>query len=171
MNVEPRLYVAIHYSLSLDNGEMLDSTEGQEPLGFIQGTGQIITGLDQAVLGRAQGEKFKISIPPEEAYGMPNEEMYREIPRENFPPDLDLTPGQGFTANGPHGPVSFTVLKADDEVVMADFNHALAGKTLHFDVEIAEVREPRAEELAAMTHDSCTPDDCNSCGGGCGCGS
>jgi FKBP-type peptidyl-prolyl cis-trans isomerase SlyD len=172
MNVEPRMFVSIHYTLTLNSGEKLDSTVGDEPLGFIQGTGQIIEGLDKAVLGRAVGEKFTVSVPPEEAYGMPSEDMVREIPRENFPEELSLEPGQGFTANGPHGPVSFKVVKADATTVYADFNHALAGETLNFDVEIAEAREARAEELAAMAEGaSCSDEDCDSCGGGCGCGS
>lgn len=170
MKIEPRNYVAINYTLTIGNGEKVDSTEGGEPLGFIQGSGQIITGLDAAVLGRTLGEKFTVVVPPEDAYGVPDEEMYREIPRQNFPAGVDLSPGQGFTANGPHGPVSFKVVRADDEVVVADFNHVLAGETLTFDVEIAEVREARAEELAALSSDhGCSPDECGSCGGSCGC--
>lgn len=179
MKVEPRNYVSIHYTLTLDSGEQVDSTSGGDPLGFLQGTGQIIEGLDKAVIGKAVGEKFKIAIPPEEAYGLPNEEMYRNIPRENFPAEIELEAGQGFTANGPHGPVSFKVVRIEGDDVVADFNHALAGQTLHFDVEIAEIREPRAEELAQLAaasahghahdHDGCGPDDCSSCKGSCGC--
>lgn len=170
MKVEPKTYVAIHYTLTLDSGEKVDSTEGGEPLGFIQGSGQIIEGLDKALLGKSEGDKFEVTIEPNEAYGMPTEEMYREIPRENFPPDVQLVAGVGFTANGPYGPVSFRVVRVEGDTVIADFNHTLAGQTLHFAVTVAEVREPRAEELAALsTEHACAPDDCSSCGGGCGC--
>ncbi len=170
MKIEPRMYVAIHYTLTLEDGEKADSTEGGEPLGFIQGVGHVIQGLDQAVLGKSEGERFRITIPPELAYGLPDEEMMREIPRENFPQGVDLTPGQGFTANGPHGPVSFRIANLTDDTVVADFNHVLAGRTLTFDVTIAEAREPRAEELAALSGGGgCAPEDCGSCGGGCGC--
>lgn len=170
MKVEPRTYVSIHYTLTLDDGEKADSTEGQEPLGFIQGTGTIIQGLDEAVLGKETGEKFTITIPPEKAYGLPEEDMLRDLPRENFPGNIDLAPGMGFTANGPHGPVSFKIAEVRDDVVVADFNHVLAGRTLTFDVEITEVREPNSEELARFAGEasSCAPTDCAGCKGGCG---
>jgi FKBP-type peptidyl-prolyl cis-trans isomerase SlyD len=175
MKVEQSNYVAIHYTLTLGSGEQVDSSEGGEPLNFIQGTGQIIEGLDKAVLGREMGEKFSITVPPEEAYGLPEEEMFRGIPRENFPEDAELEPGQGFTANGPHGPVAFKIIKVEEDEVTVDFNHVLAGETLNFDVEISEVRTPTAEELAAATAapagegdgDGCAPSDCSSCGCGC----
>jgi FKBP-type peptidyl-prolyl cis-trans isomerase SlyD len=171
MKVEEKKFVAMHYTLTLENGEKVDSSEGQDPMGFIQGSGQIIEGLDEAVLGREVGEKFTVSIPPEKAYGPSSEEMHREIPRENFPADAELNDGQGFTATGPHGPVSFRVVSVDEKIVMADFNHVLAGETLNFEVEITETREPQAEELAQLgggDADGCAPSDCGSCGGGCG---
>ena len=170
MKVEEKKFVAVHYTLTLNNGEKVDSSEGQDPLGFIQGSGQVIEGLDEAVIGKEVGEKFTVQIPPEKAYGMGSEEMHREIPRENFPADSELTPGQGFTANGPHGPVSFRVIKTDEKTVYADFNHVLAGETLNFDVEVTEVRDPQAEELAQLAGEEggCAPSDCSGCGGGCG---
>jgi FKBP-type peptidyl-prolyl cis-trans isomerase SlyD len=170
MKVEEKKFVAMHYTLTLDSGEQVDSSEGQEPLGFIQGSGQIIEGLDEAVIGKAVGDKFKVNIPAEKAYGMPSEEMHREIPRENFPADAELVAGQGFTATGPHGPVSFRVVSIDEATVVADFNHVLAGEALNFDVEITEVRDPNAEELAQLGGGDagCAPSDCSGCGGGCG---
>lgn len=169
MKVEEKKFVAMHYTLTLNNGEKVDSSEGQDPLGFIQGTGQIIEGLDAAVLGKEVGDKFTVSIPPEQGYGVASEEMHREIPRENFPADAELEVGQGFTATGPHGPVSFRVVSTDDEKVVADFNHVLAGETLTFDVEITEVREPNAEEMAQLSASAgCEPSACGSCGGSCG---
>ncbi len=172
MKIEPRLYVGINYTLTLDDGEVADSTDGQPPLGFIQGTGQVIEGLDTAILGKSLGEKFSVTIAPEEAYGPLVEDMQREIPRENFPEELKLEAGMSFTANGPHGPVNFRVIEEKGDVVIADFNHVLAGRTLTFDVEVAEVREPTTEELAAITGaemDGCAPSDCGPCGGGCDC--
>jgi FKBP-type peptidyl-prolyl cis-trans isomerase SlyD len=171
MKVEPRNYVSIHYALTI-NGDKVDSTDPGEPLGFIQGTGQVIEGLDKAILGKAAGEKFSVTVPPELAYGERDERMYREIPLENFPADMKLEVGMGFTATGPHGPVAFRVVRVEGDSVTADFNHPLAGETLTFDVEVAEVREPRAEELAALDaggDEGCSDEDCSSCGGGCGC--
>ncbi len=173
MTITPRQYVAIDYTLSLDSGEVVDRSEPGDPLGFVTGSGQIISGLERALMGMESGQAAKITVEPEEAYGLPREDLFREIPRENFPEDLQLEPGMGFEAKGPHGPVTFRIQSVKDDAVMADFNHPLAGQRLHFDVTVAEVREPRAEELASLmqTSSGCAPDDCSSCGGGCGCGS
>lgn len=176
MKIEDRQYVSIDYTLTLDSGEVVDRSQGGEPLGFIFGTGQIISGLEKGLLGMEVGQSARISVEPDDGYGPVAPDMLRDIPRENFPDDVVLEPGMGFTAKGPHGPVSFRVKSVTDDVVVADFNHPLAGERLHFDVTVAEVREARAEELAALMHasdcghDECAPEDCGSCGGGCGCG-
>jgi FKBP-type peptidyl-prolyl cis-trans isomerase SlyD len=171
MKVEDRQYVSIDYTLSLDSGEVVDRSTPGEPLGFLLGSGQIIAGLEKGLKGMEAGQSAKISVEPEEGYGIPNPSLIRDIPRENFPDDLKLEIGMGFEVKGPHGPVSFRVKEVGDEAVVADFNHPLAGQRLHFDVTVSEVREPRAEELASlMAGSSCAPEDCGSCGGGCGCG-
>ncbi|NTU59807.1 MAG: peptidylprolyl isomerase, partial [Deltaproteobacteria bacterium] len=166
MVIEDRRYVTINYKLSLDSGEVVDQSEPGEPLGFIVGSGQIITGLEKALQGMAEGQSAKVTVEAEEGYGESKPELYRDIPRDNFPPDLKIEPGMGFEAKGPHGPVVFRVRSATDDVVIADFNHPLAGQRLHFDVSVAEVREPRAEELASLFSSSCgcDSDDCGDCG-------
>lgn len=169
MKVGERNYVAIDYTLTLDSGEVVDRSTPGEPLGFILGAGQIIPGLEKGLLGMEEGDTGKITVDPEEGYGIPNASLEREIPRENFPGDMELKPGMGFEARGPHGPVTFRVKSVDDKAVLADFNHPLAGERLTFDVTVAEVREPHAEELAQLQNDgSCSPSACGSCGGGCG---
>ncbi len=169
MCVEPRRYVSINYTLSLDSGEVVDQSEPGAPLGFVVGTGQIISGLEQALMGMEQGQFAKVTVEPEDGYGPLKEELLREIPRENFPEGLELEPGMGFEAKGPHGPVVFRVKSITDDSVTADFNHPLAGQRLHFDVTVEEVREPQAEELAEfMAPSGCSPATCGSCGGGCG---
>ncbi|MBI5015529.1 MAG: peptidylprolyl isomerase [Deltaproteobacteria bacterium] len=174
MKIEDRQFVSIDYKLTLDSGEVVDRSEAGDPLGFVFGAGQIIRGLEKGLLGMEAGQTAKITVEPGEGYGEPQPNMLREIPRENFPADLNLEPGMSFTARGPHGPVAFRVKSSDAEVVLADFNHPLAGQTLHFEVTVAEVREPRAEELASLMQpsscggDECSSDGCSSCGCSCG---
>ncbi|MFU8857327.1 MAG: FKBP-type peptidyl-prolyl cis-trans isomerase [Deferrisomatales bacterium] len=168
MKVENRRYVTIEYSLSLDSGEVVDRSAAGEPLGFICGTGQVIAGLEKGLVGLEAGETAKVVVEPRDGYGEPNPALMREIPRENFPQDLDLHAGMGFEAKGPHGPVTFRVREVRQDEVLADFNHPLAGERLHFDVKIADVREPRAEELAELLRGGCDETACGSCGGSCG---
>lgn len=169
MKIDDRTYVAIEYTLSLDSGEVVDRSEPGEPLGFICGAGQIIRGLETGIKGMEVGETAKVTVEPGDGYGSHKSELMREIPRENFPEDLQIEPGMGFEAKGPHGPVNFRVVAVNDDVVEADFNHPLAGQRLTFDVKVAEVREPQAEELAElMNSGNCSPSDCGSCGVGCG---
>jgi FKBP-type peptidyl-prolyl cis-trans isomerase SlyD len=169
MKVDTRKYVEIDYRLTLDDGEVVDQSEPGTPLGFICGTHQIIPGLEQALLGMEAGQNKQVTVEPKDGYGMPKTELHREIPRENFPADLDLKPGMGFEATGPHGPVTFRVLSTTDDVVVADFNHPLAGQRLYFDVTVSGVREPRAEELAQLQADSdCSPAACAGCSSSCG---
>ncbi len=167
MKVADNLHVSIDYTLSLDSGEVVDRSEPGEPLGFVYGKGQIIPGLEKALQGMEAGQSAKVTVEPEDGYGLPREDLFREIPRENFPPDLELEPGMGFEARGPHGPVVFRVHEVRDDLVVADFNHPLAGERLHFEVKISEVREPRPEELAEFFGGDCGPSDCGGCSGGC----
>ncbi len=183
MIISPDKHVSIHYTLTLDNGEVADSSKGGEPLGFVHGCGQIIPGLEKALDGKKTGDSFTVTIPPAEAYGERSDEMHRELPRESFPNDIALEPGMAFTAEGPMGPVTFTVVSAGLETVVADFGHPLAGRTLTFDIEVVSVNELSADELALMKGalddaggcgggcSGCGPDDCSpaGCGGGCGC--
>ena len=175
MKVADNRYVAIDYRLTLDSGEEIDRSPEGCPLGFVAGTGSIIPGLESALAGRSAGEKFTITVDPEQAYGPVVDELVQIIPRERFPAGMEIVPGMGFQARGPRGPVEMVVKAVAPDAVTVDLNHPLAGKRLTFDVTVAEVREPRAEELAALMHssdcdhDECGPEDCGSCGGGCGC--
>lgn len=162
MNIADKLYVAIDYRLTLDSGEEIDKSPAGEPLGFITGSGQIIPGLENALMGMKVGDSSRIVVEAEDAYGAISEDLFQEIPMEQFPDDVKVEPGMTFEAEGPHGPVmiSVTRVNAVDDTVIVDLNHPLAGKRLCFDVNVVEVREPSAEELSELA------DDC-----GCGCGS
>jgi FKBP-type peptidyl-prolyl cis-trans isomerase SlyD len=177
MNIADKLYVAIEYTLTLESGQEIDKSPAGEPLGFIAGTGQIIPGLEKALMGRAAGDNAKLVVEPEDAYGLVKDELFQEIPQSEFPSDVEVKPGMAFEAQGPNGPFMITVSKINDDTVTVDLNHPMAGKQLHFDVNVIEVREPSAEELAqvaASMSSACgcgsDSEDADSCGSGCNCG-
>jgi len=169
MKIADQLYVSIDYALTLDSGEEIDRSDPNQPLGFIYGVGQIIPGLEEKLTGMEAGEEAKLTIEPENGYGEYRDELKRNIPRANFPEGVELEAGAVFQGHGPHGPVSIRIVSSDDETVVGDFNHPLAGERLHFDVKVVEVRKPTDAELEALNA-SCSPDACGSCGSGGGCG-
>lgn len=165
MQIENDALVSIDYKLTLDSGEVVDESSPGDPLSFIYGAGQIVPGLEKKLVGQSAGDKTRITVEPEEGYGQVQPELMRDMPRDRFPADMNLEIGMIFQAETPHGPVNFQVAEIGDEVIKADFNHPLAGKRLHFDIQVAEVREATAEDRAALG--GCLPD----CGEGCsGCG-
>lgn len=139
--------VSIHYTLTDDSGAVLDSSRGGQPFSYLHGHGNIIPGLEKALEGREAGYKSQVSVPPAEAYGEKNPEAIFEAPREHFPPDMKLEPGVRVYAEGPNGPIPLTVVRLTDKGAILDANHPLAGKTLHFDVEVIQVRPATEEEL------------------------
>ena len=164
MKIQDNAYVGIEYTLSLDSDEVIDRSEPSKPFGFIFGGSQVIVGLQKGLEGMEQGQSATFTVEPEEGYGQPIQELFREIPREQFPDDMDIEPNMVFEASGPQGPVRLRVESVNDEVVVADMNHPLAGERLHFDVKVVEVREARAEELEALKdHAGCAPESCACC--------
>jgi FKBP-type peptidyl-prolyl cis-trans isomerase SlyD len=147
MKITKNSVVAIDYTLKDDQGQVLDSSEGQEPLHFIQGTGQIIPGLENALEGKAKGEELKVSIKPEEAYGELNNDLVQDVPKAQFG-DIDpLEVGMQFEVETDAGPVIVAIDKVEGETVTVNGNHPLAGKTLHFEVKVDTVRDASKEEL------------------------
>jgi FKBP-type peptidyl-prolyl cis-trans isomerase SlyD len=140
--------VTLHYTLSDDSGSVLDSSAGGEPLAYLHGHGNIIPGLERALEGVAPGHKAKVVVGPEEGYGEHNPEAVFEAPRAHFPPEMELKPGLRVTADGKNGPVTLVIVAVNETTCTLDSNHPLAGKTLHFDVEVTGVRAATAEELA-----------------------
>jgi FKBP-type peptidyl-prolyl cis-trans isomerase SlyD len=164
MKIQDNAYVSIEYTLSLDSEEVIDSSDPSKPFGFIFGGSQVIVGLQKGLEGMEQGQSATFTVEPEEGYGQPIQELFREIPREQFPGDMDIEPNMVFEASGPQGPVRLRVESVNDEVVVADMNHPLAGERLHFDVKVVEVREAQAEELEALKdHAGCAPESCACC--------
>jgi FKBP-type peptidyl-prolyl cis-trans isomerase SlyD len=166
MKIQNDCYVEIDYRLTSDTGEVLDESEPDHPLAFIFGRGQMIPGLEMKMEGMGEGEEAKITVEAEDGYGLVREELFREMPKDSFPEDLELTPGMHLRASGPHGPLTLTVKSVQEDTVTIDLNHPLAGQRLHFDVKVVESREATDEEILAMSA-SCSPDACAGCGGSC----
>ena len=162
MKVADKSMVSIEYSLTLDNGEEVDKSEPGKPLEFIFNTGQIIPGLEKQVAGMEEGEATKFTVEPEDGYGRPKEELYRKVPRAEFPDDVKA--GMAFQASGPQGAIPFMIKEVGDDEVTIDLNHPLCGERLHFDVKVVSVREATEEELAAAASDAgCGEASCAGC--------
>ena len=147
MNISKNCIVILNYTLTDDENETLDTSVGGEPLVYLHGAQNIIPGLEQALEGKKKGDKFKVSIPAEKAYGEHMDEMVQNIPKNQFPSDQDLQPGMKFQANSPQGPIVLTVVEVGETDILVDGNHPLAGENLNFDLEVAEVRAATEEEL------------------------
>lgn len=171
MKIAKNLFVAIEYCLSLDSGEEVDRSRTGNPLNFITGTGQIISGLEKEIMGMEAGDSANITVEPDDAYGPAREDLLHEIPRSQFPPDVDIKSGLKLQAQSPNGPIMILVKTVEDDTVTVDLNHPLAGQRLHFDVKIVEVREPSAQELSTEAGAcSCGTESPDNCGPGCSCG-
>ena len=140
--------VSIHYRVSEDQGEEIETSHGRAPMAFLFGHGNIIPGLEQAIAGRAVGDAFDAVIEPEQGYGKRREDFVQRVPKKYFRDGEHLKPGMSTTLSTRDGLRSVTVLKIGSSVVDVDLNHALAGKTLRFAVEIVDVRDASEEELA-----------------------
>ena len=147
MQIAQNTVAAFHYTLTDDQGQVIDSSAGREPLAYLHGKGQIVPGLEKQMEGRQAGDKFNADVVPAEGYGEHQAELVQEVPREAFQGVEDIQPGMQFQGQGPQGVVNVTVTKVEDGKVHIDGNHPLAGKTLHFAIEVADVREATAEEL------------------------
>ena len=147
MQIAKNSVVTIDYTLTDDNGDVVDSSKGGEPLAYIHGIGQIIPGLENALEGKAAGDEVSVSIPPAEGYGDYNEGLIQVVPREMFQGVDTIEPGMQFHAQTNQGFQTITVTQVDGEDITIDGNHPLAGKNLNFEVSIKDVREASAEEL------------------------
>ncbi len=147
MQIEKNKVVSIDYTLKNDDGQILDTSEGKEPLNFIHGNGHLIPGLEEALAGKAKDDKLNVSIPPEKGYGKRSDQMIHTVDRSNFEKDVDIKVGMQFQAQMGQGVQLLTVVKVEDDKVTLDGNHPLADQTLHFDVDVKDVREASAEEL------------------------
>lgn len=148
MKINSGAVVSIHYTLTDDQGQVIDSSQGQDPLQYEHGSGNIIPGLEKALDGHASGDNVQVTVEPEEAYGQRNDEMIQTVSRETFANVDKVEPGMQFRVETEKGPMVVQVKEVMDESVLLDFNHPLAGERLHFDVEVMDVDENDGEEDA-----------------------
>ena len=146
MQIADKTVVQIHYTLTNDEGAVLDSSEGQEPLAFLCGAQNIIPGLEKALIGKQVGDKLEVNVTPEEGYGEVHEEMIQKVPHENFEGIESVEVGMQFMAQAPWGEQPVTVIKVEDDGITLDGNHPMAGQNLNFAVEVVEVRAASDEE-------------------------
>ena len=147
MTISENKVVQMHYTLKSNQGHVLDSSEGKEPLAYIQGIGNIIPGLEKQLEGKTTGDKLTAVVEPAEGYGERNDGLVHVVPKNGFQGDEELVEGMQVQVETNNGVSIAMVTKIDGEDVTLDLNHPLAGMTLHFDVEITDVREATKEEL------------------------
>jgi len=148
MQIADDRVVLIHYTLTNDAGEVLDSSEGNEPLGYLHGRGNLIQGLESKLSGRVAGDTLDVRVAPGDGYGDIDPTLTQDVPRSAFPDDADLQVGKRFQTQSDRGPQVVVVTHVSDESVRVDGNHPLAGQYLNFEVEVTDVREATDEELS-----------------------
>jgi FKBP-type peptidyl-prolyl cis-trans isomerase SlyD len=148
MEITQQRVVTIHYTLTNDAGEVLDSSRGADPLAYLHGAGNIIPGLENALAGKRAGDKLTVRVEPAQGYGERDDRLVQSVPRRAFQGIADIQPGMTFHAESSNGPMRVTVTRVAGDMVTVDGNHPLAGEHLNFDVEVADVRAATDEELS-----------------------
>ena len=148
MQITKNAVVAIDYTLTSDEGEVLDTSTGHEPLAYLHGVGGIIPGLERELEGKQTGDQFQVSVAPQDAYGERDDALEQEVARDQFEGADELELGMQFQVESEDGPTVVTIVEIDDDVVTIDGNHPMAGVNLNFDVTVREVREATADELS-----------------------
>lgn len=147
MKIAQDKVVSIHYVLRDKEGEVLDNSEEHGPLAYLHGHGNIIPGLEKELMGKESGDKLHVTVAPEDAYGIHDESLIKEVSPDMFKDVDDFQEGMQFQAQTEQGMQIFTVTAIEPDKITIDGNHPLAGEELTFDVEVTEVREATSEEL------------------------
>ena len=141
--------VQMNYKGTLPDGTVFGQSQPDKPIEFMIGAGKMIPALEKGIMGLKVGAKKKIEIKAADAYGEYDKNAVQEVPREQFPKDLQLTVGQFYRVQSPQGPLTVTIIAIKEKTISVDFNHPLAGKDLTFDIEIVKIRDATKAELAA----------------------
>ena len=148
MKISRDRVVCMDYTIRLANGQVVESSIGQEPLTYLHGRRQIVPGVEKAIEGLETGALLEVVVPPREAYGDRDPAGVFVVPRNAFPPHEQISDGMTFSALRPDGKnVTFRVLESNDESVLVDTNHPLAGETLHISIQVHQVRSASSHEL------------------------
>ena len=146
-SVQNGVVVSMEYTLKID-GEVIDSSEGQDPLEFLTGHGNIISGLEREMIGMKVGDSKDVVVAPADGYGEYDEDAYLDVPKDQFPNDMPVEEGLELTVRDDSGEARYARIESiADETVRLNFNHPLAGDELHFNVKVVNLREPTDEEL------------------------
>ena len=157
--VENGMFVSVHYKGTLQNGDVFDTSEDRNPLEVQMGAGQLSPGLEKALAGMSLNEKKVLTIEPEEAYGHVDKSLTHSVPKSDVPPEINPEVGQIVALTSPEGQqVPAQIIEVDDEKVVLDLNHPLAGETLTFDIEVVGISKTPTQ-------------DHTGCGTGCACSS
>jgi FKBP-type peptidyl-prolyl cis-trans isomerase SlyD len=148
MQITTGKVVSIDYTLTDDKKQVLDSSEGGDPLTYLHGVGQLISGLEKELEGRKAGDALQVTIAPKDGYGEHDENKKMVVPKKSIQGVGELKIGMQLHASGGHGHQVVTITKIDGDDVTLDANHPLAGKALNFDVTVREVRDATEEEIA-----------------------
>ena len=155
--VEDGMFVSVTYTGTLENGEVFDTSEGRHPLEFRTGSGQLIKGFEEAVMGMSLNEKKEFTLKPEEAYGFRDENQLHEFPRSELPENVEPKVGDIMALSTPEGQrIPAKLVKMDDENLTFDLNHPLAGKSLTFAIQVVGISDTPTQES-------------HNCGSGCNC--
>jgi len=148
MKVDKHTVVSLHYTLKNNDGNVLDTSQGGDPLVYLHGVGNLIPGLEKEINGKEEGTEFQATVPPEEAYGQRNEEFIKTVSKNDFQGDEELQVGMQVQIQSQSGEKALAMVSdIKGENVDLDLNHPLAGETLHFEVKIEGVRQATAEEI------------------------
>lgn len=146
--IEENKVVSLNYTVKDDAGQVIDTSEGGDPLTYLHGHKNIIPGLESALVGKQSGEAFDVTVQPAEGYGEYHEEAVQVVPRSAFEGVESIETGMVFTAQTQGGPVQLMVTGVEGDDITVDPNHPLAGKVLHFTGSVVDVRDASEEELS-----------------------
>ena len=148
LTIRDEVVVSLEYTLQVE-GEIVDSTGEDEHIQFIQGHGQIIPGLESQLYGMTSGESKEVTVPPEDAYGVLDDDALGTVPRDEFPPDMPLEKGVALQLRDQDGEVFDAYVESiGKKSVEINLNHPLAGKELHFSVKVLDLRPATEDEIA-----------------------
>jgi FKBP-type peptidyl-prolyl cis-trans isomerase SlyD len=149
LTVDNDMVVTVDYVLTLDDGDVVESTQGGMPMRFLAGHDEILSGLEDALFGLAVGDETAVTLGPEDAYGEYDAEAFEEVPVDQFPATENLEPGMPIGVQDESGEMFHAFIsEVRPDTIILDFNHPLAGETLHFQVKVIDLRPATAEELS-----------------------
>ena len=148
MEIKKNSAVTLNYSLKNEEGTLLDTSEGREPLTYLHGVGGLIPGLESELEGKQASDKLQVVVSPENGYGKRQEELKQVVPKDGFQGDEEMVVGMQVQLDTEQGPMVAMITDINENEVTLDMNHPLADMELHFDVEIVEVRDASDDEIS-----------------------